>query len=200
MKRILNFRVVEGNPNEVDKNEILLTRDNSTGDITDVLKRNDEGKLESIIRKNSRPENYVDNRDYWQLALVKSQYSSGWQVIATYPIGTKEATYTTEPNYRYDLIVVSKEVKVGDSTKYQGGFEDFPLVNQPLSIANQETMMITTSISSNGRRIAQLQISKNNIPIVLEGVGEVTTSDDKNTVNIHSEGTIQVFKLTLSEN
>lgn len=33
MKRILNFRVVEGDPNEVDKNEILLVRDNSTGKI-----------------------------------------------------------------------------------------------------------------------------------------------------------------------
>lgn len=33
MKRVLNFRVVEGDPNEVDKNEILLVRDNSTGKV-----------------------------------------------------------------------------------------------------------------------------------------------------------------------
>lgn len=39
MKRILNFRVVEGDPNEVDKNEILLVRDNSTGKVKSIRER-----------------------------------------------------------------------------------------------------------------------------------------------------------------
>jgi len=51
MKRILNFRVVEGDPNEVDKNEILLIRDNSDGSIKDIMKRDDTGKLVSMLPK-----------------------------------------------------------------------------------------------------------------------------------------------------
>lgn len=39
MKRVLNFRVVEGDPNEVDKNEILLVRDNSTGKVKSIRER-----------------------------------------------------------------------------------------------------------------------------------------------------------------
>lgn len=39
MKRILNFRVVEGDPNEVDKNEILLVRDDSTGKVKSIRER-----------------------------------------------------------------------------------------------------------------------------------------------------------------
>lgn len=42
MKRILNFRVVEGDPNEVDKNEILLVRDNSTGKVKSIRERERE--------------------------------------------------------------------------------------------------------------------------------------------------------------
>lgn len=49
MKRTLNFRVVEGDPNEIDKNEILITRDNSTGEITDIQKRDSTGELKSIV-------------------------------------------------------------------------------------------------------------------------------------------------------
>lgn len=49
MKRTLNFRVVEGDPNEIDKNEILITRDNSTGEITNIQKRDSTGELKSIV-------------------------------------------------------------------------------------------------------------------------------------------------------
>lgn len=49
MKRTLNFRVVEGDPNEIDKNEILITRDNSTGEITNIQKRDRQGELKSIV-------------------------------------------------------------------------------------------------------------------------------------------------------
>lgn len=43
MKRVLNFRVVEGDPNEVDKNEILLVRDNSTGKVKSIRERGSDG-------------------------------------------------------------------------------------------------------------------------------------------------------------
>lgn len=49
IKRTLNFRVVEGDPNEIDKNEILITRDNSTGEITNIQKRDSTGELKSIV-------------------------------------------------------------------------------------------------------------------------------------------------------
>lgn len=49
MKRIFNFRVVEGDPNEVTDNELLVIRDYDTGKIKDIQKRNSLGKLESII-------------------------------------------------------------------------------------------------------------------------------------------------------
>lgn len=49
MKRILNFRVVEGDPNEVDRNEILLVRDKATGKISDIMQRDGTGELVSIL-------------------------------------------------------------------------------------------------------------------------------------------------------
>lgn len=52
MKRIINFKVVEGDPNEVTDNELLVIRDYDTGKIKDIQKRNSLGKLESIISGN----------------------------------------------------------------------------------------------------------------------------------------------------
>lgn len=51
MKRVFNFKVVEGDPNEVTDNELLVIRDYDTGKIKDIQKRNSLGKLESIIVK-----------------------------------------------------------------------------------------------------------------------------------------------------
>lgn len=51
MKRIFNFKVVEGDSNEVTDNELLVIRDYDTGKIKDIQKRNSLGKLESIIVK-----------------------------------------------------------------------------------------------------------------------------------------------------
>ena len=52
MKRTLNLgslsRIVEGDPNEVTDNEILVIRDNLSGKIIDIQKRVD-GKLVSLI-------------------------------------------------------------------------------------------------------------------------------------------------------
>lgn len=48
MKRVPNFRVVEGDPNEVDKNEILPVRDNSTGKVKSIRER--EGAM--VLWKN----------------------------------------------------------------------------------------------------------------------------------------------------
>lgn len=55
MKRILNFRVVEGDPNEVDKNEILLVRDNSTGKVKSIRER------ERWVYKGYFPRQYLEN-------------------------------------------------------------------------------------------------------------------------------------------
>lgn len=51
MKRIYNFRVVEADPNEVDANEILLVRNNQTGGLLDIQKRNSEGQLQSLFEE-----------------------------------------------------------------------------------------------------------------------------------------------------
>lgn len=49
MKKVINFRVVEGDPNEITDNEILVIRDNIIKDkILDIQKRID-GKLVSLI-------------------------------------------------------------------------------------------------------------------------------------------------------
>lgn len=49
MKKVINFRVVEGDPNEVRKDEILLIKDSVAKDkILDIQKRVD-GKLVSLI-------------------------------------------------------------------------------------------------------------------------------------------------------
>lgn len=39
MRRIFNFRLVEGDPNVIGRNDVLVTRDNSTGDIKEISKR-----------------------------------------------------------------------------------------------------------------------------------------------------------------
>lgn len=55
MKRVLNFRVVEGDPNKVDKrNMILLIRDKLTGRIKSIKKRCGSGSLEELI-----PDDYI---------------------------------------------------------------------------------------------------------------------------------------------
>lgn len=59
MKRVLNFRVVEGDPNEVDKNEILLVRDNSTGKVKSIRERGSDGSIRDIF-----PDNYIRSLIY----------------------------------------------------------------------------------------------------------------------------------------
>lgn len=54
MKKVLNFRVVEGVPNKVDKNMILLIRDKLTGRIKSIKKRCGRGSLEELI-----PDDYI---------------------------------------------------------------------------------------------------------------------------------------------
>lgn len=49
MKRVINFRVVEGNPDEIRDNEILVIRDyHNPGKIKDIQKRVN-GYLQSIL-------------------------------------------------------------------------------------------------------------------------------------------------------
>lgn len=72
MKRVLNFRVVEGDPNEVDKNEILLVRDNSTGKVKSIRERGNDGSLEELI-----PDNYIYCRvKSWTTDLTDGQKES----------------------------------------------------------------------------------------------------------------------------
>lgn len=53
MKRALNLgtlsRIVEGDPNEVTDNEILVIRDNLSGKIEDIQVRGTGGALESVL-------------------------------------------------------------------------------------------------------------------------------------------------------
>ncbi|WEU69749.1 hypothetical protein [Kehishuvirus tikkala] len=53
MKRALNLgtlsRIVEGDPNEVTNNEILVIRDNLSGKIEDIQVRGTGGVLESVL-------------------------------------------------------------------------------------------------------------------------------------------------------
>lgn len=53
MKRALNLgtlsRIVEGDPNEVTDNEILVIRDNLSGKIEDIQVRGTGGVLESVL-------------------------------------------------------------------------------------------------------------------------------------------------------
>lgn len=69
MKRVLNFRVVEGDPNEIDKNEILLVRDNSTGKVKSIRERGSDGSLKELI-----PDDYIYCRvKSWQEILTGEQ-------------------------------------------------------------------------------------------------------------------------------
>lgn len=69
MKRVLNFRVVEGDPNEISRNEILLIRDNSTGKIKSIRERESNGSLKELI-----PDNYIYCRvKNWKADLTDGQ-------------------------------------------------------------------------------------------------------------------------------
>lgn len=69
MKRVLNFRVVEGDPNEISRNEILLIRDNSTGKIKSIRERESNGSLKELI-----PDNYIYCRvKDWKTDLTDGQ-------------------------------------------------------------------------------------------------------------------------------
>lgn len=48
MKRIISYNVIEGDPNEIDSNEIWFKRDYNTGQI-DLQKRDALGELKSIV-------------------------------------------------------------------------------------------------------------------------------------------------------
>ena len=52
--KLFNHPIVIGDPNEVDKNEILLVRDNLTGEIQSIKKRGSNGSLEELI-----PDDYI---------------------------------------------------------------------------------------------------------------------------------------------
>ena len=83
MKRVLNFRVVEGDPNEIDKNEILLVRDNSTGKVKSIRERGSDGSLKELIpddyiycRVKSWGEDLTDGQDISLLKFGETAYGS----------------------------------------------------------------------------------------------------------------------------
>lgn len=53
MKRVINLgslsRIVEGDPNEVTVNEILVIKDEATGKIKDIQRRGTGGEMESLL-------------------------------------------------------------------------------------------------------------------------------------------------------
>lgn len=67
-------RVVEGDPNKVRKNEILLVRDNSTGKVKSIKERGEEGSLKDIIEGGGN----VDNSDvvYIDYVALKAKFAS----------------------------------------------------------------------------------------------------------------------------
>lgn len=54
MKRIFNFKVLEGDSNKINKDEILVVRDNSTGKVKSIRERGNDGSLKELI-----PDNYI---------------------------------------------------------------------------------------------------------------------------------------------
>lgn len=46
---LYNKPIVEGDPNEVNENEILIQKDTSTDEISSLQKRNSNGDFEDII-------------------------------------------------------------------------------------------------------------------------------------------------------
>lgn len=78
MKRVLNFRVVEGDPNEVDKNEILLVRDNLTGKIKNIKKRESNGELKDAIESSTEKHIIYDiTEGLKNHCLAVCEYNSG---------------------------------------------------------------------------------------------------------------------------
>ena len=76
MKRVLNFRVVEGDPNEIDKNEILLVRDNSTGKVKSIRERGSDGSLKELISNDSDNSVKFVTADKFALYVIDSASTS----------------------------------------------------------------------------------------------------------------------------
>lgn len=159
--RLYNTPIVEGDPNEV-KGEILITRDSSTGDIASLQKRDTKkksGEFEDVV-KNTKFS--VDSADYAQLALLGASASSGFTVCKVYPL-TLESVTISRADIDYDsayIAAISKEVKVGFTTRYQSD-EDFPVVPVIFNLINTALYSVANNDSFTGKDII--------LPVAFEG-------------------------------
>lgn len=95
MKRVLNLgtlsRIVEGDPNEVTVNEILVIKDEATGKIKDIQVRGTGGVLESVLVErvaftiNATPANAIVtiNNTNKNIVIVTKGSTVQWSVSKT---------------------------------------------------------------------------------------------------------------------
>ena len=118
MKRVLNFRVVEGDPNEIDKNEILLVRDNSTGKVKSIRERGSDGSLKELIsddyiycRVKSWEEDLTNGQDMSLLKFGEGGYGS---IISSSLVNFSIFENIYAP---FDIICSSSAGNIGRYTK-----------------------------------------------------------------------------------
>lgn len=119
MRRLFNFRLVEGDSNVIGRNDVLVTRDNSTGDIKEISKRggDSDGELKDVVKSDKLTYESIFNGNY-DIAI----FDSDVKVKEIIPLGryfdiTKFEVKQSDGYYKAVLnftIVRRGELKVGD--------------------------------------------------------------------------------------
>lgn len=128
MKRVLNFRVVEGDPNEIDKNEILLVRDNSTGKVKSIRERGSDGSLKELISNDSDNSVKFVTADKFALYVIDTSTISSTKILNILPLeeGFKDnmlkvditSLVQTSDNYKLQFHFIIAEIgkfSIGDT-------------------------------------------------------------------------------------
>lgn len=119
MRRIFNFRLVEGDPNVIGRNDVLVTRDNSTGDIKEISKRGGDsgGELKDVVKSDKLAYESIFNGNY-DIAVFDSDVKVKEIIpLERYFDITKYEVKQSDGYYKAVLtftIVKRGELKVGD--------------------------------------------------------------------------------------
>lgn len=160
MKRTLNFRVVEGDPNEIDKNEILITRDNSTGEITNIQKRDSTGELKSIVvpKKNEEVlyirDTTLDELCVNILNIETKQIEKVEHVSFNSTTGYYGVILPREDIGKPFIVTIGKVFEEGHTLQ----IEDYELICVSLADAEKVIITFTTPPNEGGRKLVSLGV------------------------------------------
>lgn len=124
--------IVEGVPNEVDESEILIQKNNSTGEIIDVLKRDNTGELKSVVVPKKNEEDSIPVREVEVTSLHINIVSAEYKVERVYSVYNNPnvgwaVTISEEDKEKDYIITIGEAFEIGHTLQE----EDIELVLRP---------------------------------------------------------------------